>query len=92
MKLGKYKELIVLAKEKVQEALAPLRAKEMHMKAHLEVAKLESEIADREQKIQEQSAKYPVEFEKLLDALDDLELLKRRRDQFSALINEMFGE
>lgn len=92
MSLLKYKDVLVLCKEKVKEAMAPLRAREMRKKGELEVCKIDSEIAEKEQKIQEYASEYPVNFEKLLDALDDLELIKRRKEQFEKIIEEMFGE
>lgn len=90
--LMKYRDILSLAKEKVAEAKAPLRAKEMRKKAELEVCKLESTIADREQKIQDLSSEYPINFENLLDAIDELELTQRRKEQFEKVILEMFGE
>lgn len=92
MALLKYKEILVLAKDKIKEAMAPLRAKEMRKKGELEACKLESIIAEKEQKIQEYASDYPIDFDKLIDAIDELELVKRRKDQFDKIISEMFGE
>lgn len=92
MALIKYKELLVFAKDKVKEVMAPLRAREMRMKAELEIAKLESTIAEKEQKIQEYASEYPINFDKLIDALDDLALTERRKEQFGKIVNEMFSE
>ena len=92
MALLKYKEILVLAKEKISEAMAPLRACEMRKKAELEMCKLESKIAEKEQKIQEYASEYPINFDKLIDAIDDLELTKRRVVQFQKIVDNMFGE
>lgn len=92
MKLIKYKDVLALCKEKINEAKAPFRSREMSKKAELEVCKLESLIADREQKIQELSAEYPINFEGLINALDELELTQRRKKQFESILQEMFGE
>jgi len=92
MALIKYRELLVLAKEKINEAMAPLRSKEMRKKAELEICKIESMIAEKEQKIQEYASKYPIPFDELIEALDDLDLVKRRKEQFETIINEMFAE
>ncbi len=92
MSLMKYKDVLALAKEKINEAKAPFRAREMSKKAELEVCKLESTIADREQKIHELCSEYPIDFDKLINALDELELTKRRKEQFEQIIQEMFGE
>lgn len=92
MALLKYKEILVLAKEKITEAMAPLRSREMKKKAELEACKLESIIAEKEQNIQEYASQYPINFDKLIDAIDELELVKRRKEQFEKIIAEMFGD
>jgi hypothetical protein len=90
MALMKYTEVLALAKDKIKEVMAPLRAREMKKKAELEIAKLEGFIAEKEQKIQEYASTYPVDFDRMIDALDDLELTKRRMEQFEKIIKEMF--
>ncbi len=92
MALLKYKDILTLAKEKISEAMAPLRAREMRKKAELEACKLDSTIAEKEQKIQEYAAEYPINFDKLIDAIDELELTSRRKEQFEKIIAEMFAE
>lgn len=92
MALMRYSEILILAKDKIKEAMAPLRAREMRKKGELEACKLESVIAEKEQKIQELASAYPVDFDNLIDAIDELELVKRRKEQFDKIIEEMFGE
>jgi len=92
MKLPKSKEVLLMANEKVEEAKAPFRSREMHKKAELELCRLESVIADREQRINDLSSEYPINFDGMLDALDDLELTKRSKEQFELIINVMFGD
>lgn len=90
--LMKYKDVLVLAKEKVKEAMAPLRAREMKKKAELEVCKMDSAIAEKEQKIQECASEYPINFDKLMDSIDELELTQRRKEQLERIIKEMFED
>lgn len=92
MALMKYKDILVLAKEKIKEVMAPLRAREMKKKAELEACKLDSTIAEKEQKIQEYASEYPIDFDRMIDAIDELELVKRRKEQFENIIEEMFGD
>jgi hypothetical protein len=92
MALMKYSDILTLAKDKIKEAMAPLRAREMRKKGELEACKLESVIAEKEQSIQQLASAYPVDFDKLIDAIDELELVKRRKDQFDKIIEEMFGD
>lgn len=92
MSLLKYKDVLTFCKDKIKESMAPLRAREMRKKGELEVCKIDSDIAEKEQKIQEYASEYPINFDKLIDALDELELVKRRKEQFEKIIEEMFGE
>lgn len=92
MALMKYSEILTLAKDKIKEAMEPLRAREMRKKGELEACKLERVIAEKEQSIQELAYAYPIDFDKLIDAIDELELVKRRKDQFDKIIEEMFGD
>ncbi len=90
-KTTKYSDMLAMCKDKIREVMAPLRAHEMKKKAEFEVAKLDSQIAEKEQKIKEISSQYPIEFPALTMALDDLELTKRRKKQFEEVIMEMFS-
>lgn len=91
MALMKYTEVLTLCKEKINAAMAPLRAREMKKKAELEVAKLDGSIAEKEQEIQEIGSAYPIDFDRLIKAIDHLDLTKRRKTQFETIINEMFS-
>ncbi len=91
MALLKYQDVLTFAKEKLKETMAPLRAREMRKKGELEVAKLEGTIAEKEQKLQEIASSYPINFDTMIEALDDLELTKRRKTQFDKIIEELFA-
>ncbi len=92
MKLTVYEKVLCLAKEKIQEAMAPVRAREMRKKAELEMAKLEGKMIEGEAKIQEYASAYPIDFDKMIEAIDNLGLLERRKKQFEKIIGEMFPE
>jgi uncharacterized coiled-coil protein SlyX len=92
MKLLPYKEILKYSKEKIQESLAPIRAMQAKKQAELEIAKLEEKIATQESEITEITSKHPLNFEKLLDALDELALTERRKEQFESIINDLFEE
>jgi hypothetical protein len=92
MALMKYKEIIALAKDKLKEVMAPVHAHEMKKKGELEVAKLDSKIIEQEHKIQELSSEYPLDYDKVLDAIDALNLLERRRDKFNEVIDQLFSD
>lgn len=92
MTLMRYRDVLTLAKDKINEAMAPLRAREMRKRAELETCKLESDIATQEQRIQDIASQYPIDFDNLIYAIDDLDIIKRRKEQFEKIITEMFGE
>lgn len=92
MKLKPYSEIIKMAKEKVDEMKAPLRAMQMKKKAEGEMLEIESKMMDLDAKIQDLAAAYPIDFSKLIDAIDERGLLERRKAQFAVIIKEMFPE
>ena len=92
MKLKPYKEVLKMAKEKVDEALATPRAYRARKQAELEVAKMEESIASKEAKIMEMCAEKEINFNKIIEAQDELALMERKRKQFKKIIEEMFPE
>lgn len=92
MKLMKYKDILAMTKEKINEAMAPLRAREMRKQGELELCKLETEIVEKEAAIRELSKDYPLNFSRLIDRIDDLELLTLRKERFEEILKEMFAE
>lgn len=90
MKLTSYKKVLRYGKEKIQEALAPVREIEMKRKAEMEMAKLESDIIQIEAQVNEACCGYPIDFSRLICLMDKRDLLERRKKQFSKIIAEMF--
>ncbi len=92
MKLTPYKKILGMAKEKLQETLAPVRAMEMRKKAELEMCQIESKMIELDQKQQEACSEYPVNFDKLIKIIDEQGLLERRKNQYSQIIVQMFPD
>jgi phage portal protein BeeE len=90
MKLKPFKEIIGMSKEKLSEALAPIRARKVKSQAELEMAKLDDELIRLEAEIQEDCAKESIDFPKLLDKLDRVALLERRKKQYTKVLDELF--
>lgn len=90
MAMTPYEKLLKMGKEKVQELLAKPRAIEMKHKAQHEVSKLDVKIAEQENKIQDIASEYPINFDKLIAAHDELALAGRRKGQLEKIIAEMF--
>ena len=92
MKLKPYKEILKMAKEAIDETLAPVRAMRAKKQAELEVAKMDKKIATHEAKIQEICVEKDINFDKLISAQDELALMERRKKQFARIIEELFPE
>jgi hypothetical protein len=90
MKLKPYKDLISLSKEKLAEALAPIRARKVRSQAELEMAKLDDELIRLESDIQDVFTKEDIKFPDLLDKLDKVALLERRKTQYQKVLAELF--
>lgn len=92
MKLPSYKDVLKSGKEKLNEALAPVRAKRAQKQAELEMSKLEEEIATTQADIHEECCKEEVSFPKIIEKQDKLGLLERRMKQYQKILDEMFPE
>jgi hypothetical protein len=92
MKLTPYKKMLKFTKEKIDDALAPIRANQAKKSAELEIAKLEEKIATLESSIQEICTEHPLNFDRLISKQDDLALMERRKKQLEKIIKELFDE
>lgn len=92
MQLRPLKELIAMSKEKLDEAMAPIRAKQIRSQAELEMAKLEAEILTKQTSLQEAFIKkdHSINFPDVMDKLDDIELLERRQRKYEEMLGHLF--
>ena len=90
MKLPAYKDVLKMAKEKIDDALAPVRAMRAKKQAELEMAKLDEQIATAEANIHEICCEKEINFSKLIDKQDALSLLERKKKQYQKILDEMF--
>jgi hypothetical protein len=92
MKLKPLKEMLAMTKEGIDKALAPIRARQIRSQADLESAKLDEKIVTLETEVQEMCVDKTINFEKLLDKLDNIALLERRKKQYAKVLEELFPE
>lgn len=90
MKLKPFKELIAMSKEKLDEAMAPIRARQVRSQAELEMARLDADLLTNEGEVQEMCCKKEINFPSLLDKLDKIALLERRKKQYASVLNQLF--
>lgn len=92
MQLKPFKELIALSKEKLDEAMAPIRARQVKSKAELEMAKLDADILSKETNVQEMCAAKDIDLPMLMERLDEIALLERRKKQYGKVLQQLFPE
>ena len=92
MEIPRYKELLKMTKEKIDETLAPVRAKQAQKQAELEMAKLEENVLTLESEILKLCAETPIPFDEIIDNLDKMQLIERQKKQLSKIIEQLFGE
>jgi hypothetical protein len=87
-----FKDLVALTKEKLDEALIPLRVRAAKAKAEGEVIKLEEKLINYETKINEACAKKELDFNAIGDLMDEYDLTERRLVQIKDLVAALFPE
>ena len=92
MKLTPYKKLLVMGKEAIDATLAPVRARSAKKKAELEIAKLEEQVATYDSELNTLCSEKEINFDKIIDKLDSIALVERRKKQFEKIVAEMFPE
>jgi len=85
-----FKDLVALTKEKLDEALVPLRVRAAKAKAEGEVIKLEEKLISLETKINEACAKKELDFNSIGDMMDEYDLTERRLKQINELVASLF--
>lgn len=91
-KIKPFKDLVALTKEKLDEALVPLRVRAAKAKAEGEVIKLEETLISLETKINEACAKKELDFNSIGDLMDDYDITERRLTQIKGLVEALFPE
>ena len=82
MNLKPFKDLIAMSKEKLDEAMAPIRARQVKSKAELQLAELDAKILTKETEIQEMCSQKDIDLPKLIDKLDEVAIIERRKEQY----------
>lgn len=90
--LKPFKELVAMTKEKLDEAMLPLRVRAAKAKAEGEVIKLEEKRLTLEGKINEACAQKELDFNKIGDLMDEYDLTERRLKQINDLVAALFPE
>ena len=90
MKLPAYKDILKMSKEKIDAALAPIRAAKAKAQAGLEMCKIDEQLAVLESEITEMCTLKEINFGAIIDKQDKYGLLERRKKQYQKVIDELF--
>lgn len=91
-KVKPFVEVIAMTKEKLDEALAPIRARSARAKADMASAKLEESMVTLEREIHEACASKDIDFDfdKIIALIDRYDLTERKSKQIGKLIGDLF--
>lgn len=92
MKLKPFKEIIAMSKEKLNEALAPIRARKVKTQAEMKKSEIDEKIITIETEVQEMCSTNNIDFDALLKKLDEIALLERRKRQYDKVLKELFPD
>ena len=87
-----FKEVLAMTKEKLDEALAPIRARGAKAKASMEVSKIEESLISLETEIHNLCAEKELNFDKIVDKMDTYALKERKLTQIKKLVADLFPE
>ena len=86
-----YKDLLKLGKDAIAEIELPFKVKKEQKNLEMKILELEQQLAKDELTIQEEKTKCPVNWNALIDAIDNKAINERRLRQLEELENELFG-
>lgn len=92
MKLKAFSETIALSKEELDQALAPIRSREVKAQAEMQTCRIETDILARERRVQELCAGKSIDLPQLIEELDTLDLLEHRRDRYADVMSQLFPD
>lgn len=91
-KLKSFQELVALTKEKLDEALIPLRVESAKNRAQGEIIKIKEQLLNLETKINQACAQKDINFNTVGDLMDEYDLAERRLKQIEGLVVALFPE
>ena len=81
-----------MTKTAIEEALIPIRVSQAKAQGEMELLNLDEKLLQTEISIRELTVTHPIPFTKLIEKMDEYELLERRQTQLRTIINQLFEE
>lgn len=92
MQLKPFKDLIALSKEKLDEAMAPIRARQVRAKADMELAEIDTSLLTLETEVQEMCTNKDIDLKGLIRKLDNIAILERQKKQYAKVLKQLFPD
>lgn len=92
MKLLSFREALKKTKQQIEEMMIPVQVKQNRLAGETELAKIEEQIIDAECKLQELTVAHPINYNKILEKIDEIALLERRQGQFKKVMEDLFDD
>lgn len=92
MKLIPMKEMLKKTKDEINVALAPIRAIKIKAKAETAKANLAEEIINLNTEVQELCTSKEIDFHKLGDLIDEIELKEHRQTRINEIVAQLFPD
>lgn len=90
MKLLSFRECLKRGKQAIEEALIPIRVEQAKSKGRMEQLKIDEKLIGLDVKLQELVSEKEIPFDKIIETIDEIELLQRRKKQFDMIIEQLF--
>lgn len=87
-----YEKLLSKGKEAIAALELPFKVRKEKKNCEMKILELEQQIAKDELTIQEQKSVHPIDWDKLVNAINQRDLNERKLKQLQTLEEELFGK
>ena len=92
MKLIPFRKALQMTKAAIDEALIPIRVSQAKKQGEMEMLKIDEQLLQKEVKLQEATVTHPINYDKIIELIDDIDMLTMRKEQFGKIISELFED
>ena len=92
MKLISFKAALAMTKQAIDDALIPIRVSQAKKQGEMEQLKIDEKLLSLQIELQQITVSSPINYDRLLDKIDEIDLLERRRKQFDDVISQLFSD
>jgi hypothetical protein len=90
MQIKPYHELLKMTDQQIDAEMAPIREKEARAKADQKLSECARNILTKQREVTKFCTDKEIDFDKIADALDDIEMAERRKEQIEGIVNQLF--